>query len=55
VRYYFGTDFYKTIIAGDINGDCKVDFADFAILAIHKLEKKRKIKNFLLKINRFVV
>jgi len=28
------------IIAGDINGDCKVDFADFAIIAVHWLEER---------------
>jgi hypothetical protein len=28
----------KQIVAGDINGDCKVDFKDFAIMASHWLE-----------------
>ncbi len=28
----------ETIIAGDINGDCKVDFKDFAIMAFHWLQ-----------------
>jgi len=30
----------ETIVAGDINGDCKVDFADFLIMAFHWLEDK---------------
>jgi predicted outer membrane repeat protein len=34
-KSYFGEPVCETIVAGDINGDCKVDFADFAILAIH--------------------
>ena len=37
-KSYFGEPFCETIITGDINGDCKVDFADFAILASHWLE-----------------
>jgi hypothetical protein len=27
-KSYFGTPVCETIIAGDINGDCKVDFDD---------------------------
>jgi parallel beta-helix repeat protein len=38
-KSYFGKEPCKTIIAGDINGDCKVDFTDFAILAIHWQEE----------------
>jgi hypothetical protein len=30
----------ETIVAGDINGDCKVDFKDFAFMAFHWLEEK---------------
>jgi hypothetical protein len=37
-KSYFGKQVCETIVAGDINGDCKVDFADFAILALHWLE-----------------
>jgi len=37
-KSYFGTPPCETIIAGDINGDCKIDFEDFAILAMHWLE-----------------
>ena len=37
-KSYFGTGPCSEIIAGDINGDCIVDFKDFAILASHWLE-----------------
>jgi hypothetical protein len=39
-RPYFGKQVCETIVAGDINGDCKVDSVDFAIIAFHWLEKK---------------
>jgi predicted outer membrane repeat protein len=32
-KSYFGMPLCETIIAGDINGDCKVDAKDFALLA----------------------
>ena len=41
-KSYFGGPDCETIIAGDINGDCKVDFADFAIMAFHWLEDNSK-------------
>jgi hypothetical protein len=34
-KSYFGEPVCETIVAGDINGDCKVDFKDFALLAYH--------------------
>jgi hypothetical protein len=37
-KSYFGTTPCETIVAGDINGDCKVDFLDFAFIAFHWLE-----------------
>ncbi|UCG56500.1 MAG: DUF333 domain-containing protein [Phycisphaerales bacterium] len=37
-KSYFGEPVCETIVAGDINGDCKVDFADFLIMALHWLE-----------------
>jgi predicted outer membrane repeat protein len=37
-KSYFGTVPCETIVAGDINGDCKVDFKDFALIAYHWLE-----------------
>jgi predicted outer membrane repeat protein len=36
-KSYFGGLVCETIIAGDINGDCRVDMADFVILARHWL------------------
>jgi len=38
-KSYFGEPFCETIVAGDINGDCKVDFKDFALMAFHWLEE----------------
>lgn len=37
-KSYFGKPVCEVIVAGDINGDCKVDLGDFAILAGHWLE-----------------
>ena len=37
-KSYFGGPVCETIVAGDINGDCKVDFRDFALMALHWLE-----------------
>lgn len=37
-KSYFGTALCETIVAGDINGDCKVDFKDFALMSYHWLE-----------------
>lgn len=37
-KSYFGEPVCETIVAGDINGDCKVDLKDFMILAYHWLE-----------------
>jgi parallel beta-helix repeat protein len=34
-KSYFGKPVCETIVAGDINGDCKVDFADLAIMSMH--------------------
>ena len=36
-KSYFGEALCETIVAGDINGDCKVDFEDFAYMALHWL------------------
>jgi hypothetical protein len=38
-KSYFGKEPCGTIVAGDINGDCKVDFKDFAIMAMHWMEE----------------
>jgi hypothetical protein len=37
-KSYFGEPVCETIVAGDINGDCKVDFKDFALMAFHWLD-----------------
>lgn len=34
-KSYFGEPVCETIVAGDINGDCKVDFVDLALMAAH--------------------
>ena len=37
-KSYFGQQTCEIIIAGDINGDCKVNFLDFRIMAFHWLQ-----------------
>jgi hypothetical protein len=37
-KSYFGSPPCETIVAGDINGDCKVDLQDFVLMASHWLE-----------------
>jgi hypothetical protein len=39
-KSYFGKPPCETIVAGDVNGDCKVDFKDFALMAFHWLEER---------------
>jgi hypothetical protein len=41
-KSYFGKPPCETIVAGDINGDCVVDFQDFAIMVLHWLEDNRQ-------------
>jgi hypothetical protein len=36
-KSHFGEPVCEMVVAGDINGDCKVDFTDFAIIASHWL------------------
>ena len=38
-KSYFGASLCETIIAGDINGDCKVDILDLEIMLLHWLEE----------------
>jgi hypothetical protein len=38
-KSYFGKPVCETIVAGDINGDCKVDEADLEIMMLHWLEE----------------
>ena len=37
-KSYFGKPVCETIVSGDINGDCEVDFVDFAIMTLHWLQ-----------------
>lgn len=37
-KSYFGEPVCEIVIAGDINGDCRVDWKDFALMALHWLE-----------------
>jgi len=37
-KSYFGEPVCETTVAGDINGDCKINFKDFALMALHWLE-----------------
>ncbi len=39
-KSWFGGPLCEVIVAGDINGDCKVDLSDFAIMARHWLWEK---------------
>jgi len=39
-KSYFGGPPCETIVAGDINGDCKVNFLDFRLMALHWLEDR---------------
>jgi parallel beta-helix repeat protein/predicted outer membrane repeat protein len=39
-KSYFGKPVCETVVAGDINGDCRVDSGDLAILANHWLEER---------------
>ncbi|UCG55803.1 MAG: right-handed parallel beta-helix repeat-containing protein [Phycisphaerales bacterium] len=39
-KSYFGEPVCDTIVAGDINGDCKIDFMDFNVMALHWLEER---------------
>jgi len=41
-KSYFGEPVCETIIAGDINGDCVVDFKDLAILTRHWLKDRSR-------------
>ncbi len=37
-KSYFGGTVCETIVTGDINGDCKVDFLDLSLMAQHWFE-----------------
>ena len=36
-KSYFGGQLCQTIVAGDMNGDCEVNFEDFMFIALHWL------------------
>ncbi len=38
-KSYFGEPVCETIVAGDINGDCIINFKDFALMARHWMEE----------------
>jgi len=38
-KSYFGQQLCETIIAGDIDGDCRVDLADLKLMSYHWLER----------------
>ena len=40
-KSYLGGPPCETIVAGDVNGDCNVNFLDFRIMALHWLEDNR--------------
>jgi len=39
-KSYFGEPVCETILAGDINGDCKINFLDFRLMALHWLQER---------------
>jgi hypothetical protein len=41
-KSYFGKPPCETIIAGDVNGDCIVNFLDFCLMAFHWSEDNRE-------------
>jgi len=41
VKSYLAEPTCKTIIIGDIDGDCSVDFADFELMGFHRLQEHR--------------
>jgi len=38
-KSYFGEPLCEVIVAGDINGDCEVNFLDFHLMALHWMEE----------------
>ena len=41
-KSYFGEPICETIVSGDINGDCIVNFKDFALMALHWLRDENQ-------------
>jgi len=46
-KSYFGQQPCGLIVAGDVNGDCTVNFLDFRIMALHWLESKDAIEYYI--------
>ena len=44
-KSYFGEPVCETVVAGDINGDCKVDFGDLVLMAGHWLEDNTPVNS----------
>ena len=40
-KSYFGKALCQTIVAGDVNGDCEVDFEDFRLMGLHWMNDKK--------------
>jgi len=38
-KSYFGGPMCETIMAGDVNGDCEINFEDFRLMALHWMEE----------------
>ena len=43
-KSYFSEPACETIVAGDINGDCIINFKDFSFMALHWLEDNRPLQ-----------
>ncbi|MHC4740911.1 MAG: hypothetical protein ACYS8Z_03305 [Planctomycetota bacterium] len=41
-KSYFAKPLCEIIVAGDINGDCRVDFLDFQLMGMHWLEDRQQ-------------
>ena len=44
-KSYFGSPVCGTVVAGDINGDCQVDFLDFGLMASHWVQPTSTINS----------
>ncbi len=44
-KSYFGQPVCEVVVAGDINGDCKVNFLDFRLMTLHWLEDNTSPSN----------
>ncbi len=44
-KSYFNKPSCETIVAGDVNGDCKIDFEDLRLIALHWIEDRTPLAN----------